>query len=278
MSSFRARKVRRTLEPVFTILAIIIGANSGQPQELEPTRGQIVSPPSSKSFVERRCADFPATLRPGKTALLKARQDEQVERVQVEIGSRVKKGQTVLQFVDARERVRVERAEALRDRAQAEYRRVKRLHTEELVSDEALEKAAIDLRIAEADLELAKIELEELSVRAPFDGVVAERHIDPGAFAEMGDPLVRVNSATPLRLEAMLPEEALGRLRRAGVVTVSVRSPPAKFAVPLEEMPAALDPSTKTFLLQISVQNPGERFVPGTSCRISVGDDCAKAP
>ena len=76
------------------------------------------------------------------------------------------------------QRVEVQRAQAFVDQAVSDYERMKRLHTEEQVSDELLEKSATSLMLAEADLELAKIRLDELSVRAPFDGIVAERYID----------------------------------------------------------------------------------------------------
>ena len=94
--------------------------------------------------------DFPAVLLPGSTALLKAEFDERVAEVLVATGSRVKAGQVMIRFVDAEERVLVQRAEILVRQAEAEHARMQRLHSEAQSSNELLENAVTSLRLAEA--------------------------------------------------------------------------------------------------------------------------------
>ncbi len=214
---------------------------------------------------------YPALLLPGKSALIKARQDEQVAEVMVRPGSRVNSGEPMIHFLDAHERVEVKRAQAFVDQAQNDHNRMKRLHTEDQVSDELLEKSATSLMLAEADLELARIRLDELSVRAPFDGIVAERYVDPGASVEIGDPLVRVSELSSLKLEALIPEEMLPEIRGRKQVRVEL-SNGEKFTVPLDLGPVVVDPASGTFLLQVQVPNPGEKITPGISCKVRFAD------
>lgn len=214
---------------------------------------------------------YPGLLLPGRTALIKAKQDEQVVEVDVRIGARVEQGQPLIRFFDAEERIEVKRAQAQLDQARSDYERMKRLHAEDQVSDELVEKSRTTLQLAEADLELARVRLEELSIRSPFDGLVAERYVDPGASVEIGDPLIRISSLGLLRLETLLPEELIPEVRQARQLTVHVDSTSASFSVPLRVGPIVVDPASGSFLLQIEIENPGERYVPGSSCRVSIG-------
>jgi len=213
---------------------------------------------------------FPGVLMPARTALIKSRQNEQIAEVEVKQGGRVEQGELLLRFVDDQERVEVQRAEALRDRAQAEFERIRRLHERDQISDDVLEEKETALRLAQAELELSRIRLAELSILAPFDGVVAERYVDPGASVEDGDPLLRVTALRPLRVEAVLPEELLPRLRTQTHVEVTVNSGATSLRLPLDLGPVVVDPASNTFLLQIEIPNEDEELIPGVSCSISL--------
>ncbi len=204
--------------------------------------------------------------------MIRAQQDERVAEVRVNLGSRLEPGQLMLRFVDAEERVRVRRAEVKVNQAVAEHVRIKRLHAEEQVSDEMLEEASTTLQLAEADLELARIRLAELSIRAPFAGLVAERYVDPGTSVERGDPLLQVIAPSLLRLEVMLPEDVLPQLRGQTTLKIEVETPPSTFDAPLPNKPFVIDAASRTFLLQIEIDNEDERIVPGTSCLVSIGN------
>ena len=204
--------------------------------------------------------------------MIKAQQDERVAEVLVDFGSRVEAGQPMLRFVDAEERVLVQRAEVKLSQAAAEHERRKRLHAEGQISEELLEQTLTSLQLVKADLELARIRLAELSIRAPFAGLVAERYVDPGTSVERGDPLLEVIAPSSLRLEVMLPEAVLPLLRGQTVLTIEVETPRLTFAVPLPNKPLVIDAASRTFLLQIEIDNKDERIVPGASCLVSIGN------
>ncbi len=215
---------------------------------------------------------FPAVLNPGAIASIKAQQDERVAEVLVDLGSRVEAGQLMLRFVDAEEQVLVRRAEVRLRQSITEYERIERLHDQGQVSDELLEQALTAVRLAEADLDLARIRLDDLAIRAPFGGVVAERYVDPGTSVERGDPLLQVIAPSSLRLEVMLPEAALPRLRGQRSLTIEVVTPPSTFQVPLPQSSFVVDAASRTFLLQVEIDNEDGRIVPGSSCLVSIGD------
>ena len=112
---------------------------------------------------------------------------------------------------------------------------------------------------ASAATQAAKVALSYRTVVAPFDGVVTKRLADPGSTAAPGMPLLQIESAGPLRLEASTPESALRHVR-LGVTTARVvldalggeRTGRAVEIVP------SLQPSTRTAVVRFEVgREPG---------------------
>jgi len=222
--------------------------------------------------------EFSGVLLPGMTALIKSRYKERVAEVPFAQGSRVQKGQLILRFADDQYRVERDRAAALLERAQADFDRAKQLHEHHDLSGQEFERAQTDLKLARADLELATLRLTERSILAPFGGVLAERHVDPGASVDEGDPLLRVTAITPLRLEVLLPETLLARLRSLPVLQVTLASPETTLRLVVRKVPVVVDPASGMFPLQIEVDNSRGRLVPGVSCRVRITEPVRARP
>jgi RND family efflux transporter MFP subunit len=212
---------------------------------------------------------FDGLLLPGQTALIKSKFDERVEAVAVRPGDPVRAGQTLLRFADGEQKAARARTAATLDQAKANLRRIRGVHEKQGASDDELERAETALKLAEADAEMARVQLEERNVRAPFDGVVAERHVDAGTWVETGEALVKVTSLSPLRVEALLPESVLPGLARRSTVRVSLAYPDTTLLLPFRLGAVVVDPASGTFPLRIEVDNTKRRLTPGVSCRIT---------
>ncbi|MGH7731098.1 MAG: efflux RND transporter periplasmic adaptor subunit [Candidatus Eiseniibacteriota bacterium] len=221
------------------------------------------SPPASR-------AGFDGMLLPAQTALMKSKFDDRVAEVPQPLGARVRKDQLLLRFADDEYRVGVERAAAVLDRARSEFERARQLHEQAQSSKEEFERAETTLRLAKADHDLAVIRLRERSIVAPFDGILAERYVDPGASVGQGDPLLRVTSTSPLRVEVLLPESMLPVLRGRPMLKVTLASPDTVLWLPVRRVPALVDPASGMLPLQVAVDNARGRLTAGVSCRVEV--------
>lgn len=158
-----------------------------------------------------------------------------VREVRVHVGDRVEAGQVVAVLVDDSlratyelRRAEVTETEAVLKTATAELalrsQEMKRL--QDLEKSAAFSKARLDdvkqeramaagvlaeaqaqLGSAKASLELAMIDLAYAEVRASFPGVVSQRYAQPGAYLEVGDPVVRIIDDLDLEIEADVPTE-----------------------------------------------------------------------
>lgn len=142
--------------------------------------------------------------------------------------------------------VQLARAAAERDRAEAELAAARAKAAQ---AEAALEQARAALRVAEAAL-------EEAFIRAPFDGVVARRYLDPGAMVAPAIPILRLDSADRLRALVAVPGEFLPRLSEETPVEISVEAYPGRrFESRISKIYPAVDPATRTATLEILIQN-----------------------
>jgi RND family efflux transporter MFP subunit len=157
-----------------------------------------------------------------------------VEELPVRVGDRVERGELLARLDTRRLRhqLTIERADLATARAQrdrialeaerAEQEHQRRLALEGLLSQEESESSKFDrdrarLELQVADAELARVEarieqletdLERSELRAPFDGVVALRYLDPGAVATPGTPVVRLIGARAQMVRFAVPPES----------------------------------------------------------------------
>lgn len=132
--------------------------------------------------------------------------------------ARVKEAQAA--FRDAREeferlhRVREKKPEAVAD---AEYDRAVRAKERAAAALEALQ-AALDVQ--RERVRQAEIQVDQLTLRAPFSGVIAERFIEVGEWAVPGKPLLRLLDPDRLYIRAELDEVDIGEVRQGAEVRI----------------------------------------------------------
>ncbi|MGE5244278.1 MAG: efflux RND transporter periplasmic adaptor subunit [Betaproteobacteria bacterium] len=187
-------------------------------------------------------------------------------------------------------------AEAALQLARATHERISSLHAKRAATAQELDEAVAGLRAAEAraagsrarvkesasGLEAAKAAADAAGVTAsyavltaPFDGVVAERRVDPGTVAAPGMPLLTVEAVGAFHLEAALDESRASALHvgdAAGVRLDTAPGPPAWLAGRIAEI-ARLDPATHSFVVKVAFDAPADvrsglfgraRFTSGT--------------
>ena len=114
--------------------------------------------------------------------------------------------------------------EALRAQSQATYERVKSVVDKGAGAPQDLDDAAAALKVAEANLSVARTALAKTRIVAPFDGVAGARRVSPGAFVRAGEPITDLAQITEIRVNFSAPERYLGKLAR-GARSPSRRPP-----------------------------------------------------
>lgn len=177
-------------------------------------------------------------------------------------------------------------AEAARNEADARIESARSLvsageaQVEKARSDEIAVRAQRD--VAEAAQARAASLLEYLHIEAPFDGIVSQRNVDTGFFAEAGggsqaQPLFVVVRTDLVRVFVDVPEPDAPLVDVGDRAVVRVQSlPGTEFPGQVTRTSWALDPGTRTLHTEIDVPNSDKRLRPGMYALVTI--ELAEAP
>jgi len=213
-----------------------------------------------------------ATLRADKQAEVTARTNGVVRELSVEEGDRVELGSQLVVLEDDEQKIEFERTTALRETAVREYDRARRLHEQQLMSEEEFESIRRLWEEAVHASDLAKLLLSRTVIRAPFSGLILRRHIDLGATVSNGTPVYDLADLDPLYADVNVPEKQIARLSPGQ--RVRLLGDPAAGVTPakIERIAPLVDAETGTVKVTLAVsQNSSLR--PGSFTRVEIVTD-----
>ena len=172
------------------------------------------------------------------SATLSTRMMGFVNKVHVNVGQKVSKGQllisinnTDLSAKKAQATAGVTEAQAAFNNAEKDYQRFKNLFDENSVSQKELDDQRARYEMAKARLEGARQMTNEVesqfaysNLRAPFSGVITNKFIDEGDMANPGVPLISVEGPGSFEVTASVPEREISKIKSGTDVQVSVTS------------------------------------------------------
>jgi len=212
-------------------------------------------------------------------ATLAAETTGRIRQINFDVDDVVAKGDLLLRFTDKEQRAGLARAEAnlksamARQREmQAEYARIESVFAKKLVAKSAMDKAAADLKTAnervkaaEADVKQARERLEYTVVRAPYAGIVTQRHVNVGERVRPGTPLMTGYSLAKLRATASVPQSLVEAVRRHGRAAVYLDSAPQGSRLESDRLtvyPYA-DPASHSFTVRVELGAAAKGYYPG---------------
>lgn len=196
--------------------------------------------------------------------------DAAVVRLPFQEGSAIRRGELIAQLDDTQLAAEVARAEALLAQSQATYKRIKEIVEQKAGAPQDLDDAAAALKVAEANLAVAKARHAKTRVVAPFDGIIGARRVSVGAFMRTGQAITDLANIEEIRVNFSAPERFLSRLSRDAEVTVSTTAYPGyELKGKIIVIEPVLDPATRSARIVARVPNPGGKFRSGMSANVS---------
>jgi RND family efflux transporter MFP subunit len=208
-----------------------------------------------------------------------------VARMYVDEGQRVTKGQPVLELETEYVRLNLQsanadaaRAKAMMDEAERDLARKKGLVEKGNVpqatydrSQAAYEQARAAHQGAIAQASLLRQQIADATLRAPVNGVVAEKRTEVGARLGEAGVAVVVVQLSPLKLRFAVPERYLGRIDRGDKVSARVDPYPGEtFSGTVKTVGGVIDPKTRTMFAEAEFPNGDGRLKPGLFARVEV--------
>ena len=219
----------------------------------------------------RDTATFSGQLESEYSVELKAETSGVIDEVLFEEGQTVKKGAVLFRLRDEEQAARLAEAVANRDLAEEVWERTQQLVSRDAASAAQKDRAAAELAVARARVDLAKLALSRTRISAPFDGVVGSRNVAPGDRITDKKPLVRIDSIDRLQLLFAISEQGVAFARTGVKLEVRVRPfPDEVFQGEVFFVSPSLDPATRRMILKAWVPNADRRLRPGLFANVDL--------
>jgi RND family efflux transporter MFP subunit len=247
-------------------IAVLLLAGCGSKEE--PTTTVVSAAPQKTiqaAVVETKSTSVPIRVEvtgqvaPIFQATLSSRIQGTIDKLLVREGSRVSKGQLLIQLDSRDLQADLARAHAEVENAKAHLDRMNQLYAQDAVSKQEMENATRAYRVAEASRRAVEAQLSYTMVRAPFEGVITEKKVEAGELASPGQPLLKMEDPLHLRLEATVAEGDLKSVSRGDKIPVVIDALGGQALTGLvsQILPAG-DPQTHTFMVKVDLpKTPG---------------------
>jgi len=268
--------------------AMIAGCHGGEsaatPGTAQTMQARVVESQEQQVPVGLRST---GTVHARETAVVSAQVMGRIQQVMVREGDSVRAGQTLVVLDDAALHASVEQAQAGVKAAQnaqiaaqtnaalaaSTLNRYKQLESEKSVSPQEMDEVSRRAEAAAAGVEAVRAQTDAARAQdsgartmmsytrlvAPFAGVVTARMADPGTMAAPGVPLLQVDQAGALQLDATVDESAIGAIHKGMKVQVAIDGGSSmNLAGTVAEIVPAADPSSHSFLVKIDLPSSSQ--------------------
>jgi multidrug efflux system membrane fusion protein len=219
--------------------------------------------------VERQITLYGRTA-PARSVELKAETRGRVTAIGAARGEQVETGEVLLRLDERDRRARLAEAEATVHQREIEYEAQKPLLDQGYITEGQLAAGAANLEQARAELRRAELDLQYMTVRAPFDGAVQERYVEIGDYLDVGDPVARFVDDLTLIVTAAVSEQDIAAVRgqttaAAELITGQRVQGRIRYLAPVAQE------ATRTFTIELELDNSDGRLPAGVTAELDVG-------
>jgi RND family efflux transporter MFP subunit len=245
-----------------------------------------------------QAASFDCLIEPAQVVEIRTPVEGLIDKVHVQRGDTVRRGQVLVELLSSLERSTAESARyratmdgqisAARNRVDYAAKKLARatdLAQQNYASAQVRDEADAEKRVAESELqaaqenrELAKIEhrraLDALALRSvssPINGVVLDRMLNPGDLADAGSgrkPVLKLAQVDPLRVDIVLPAALFGSVAVGTKATITpYGGVAARHRATVKMVDRVVDAASGTFVARIELPNPSLAIPGGVRCQ-----------
>jgi multidrug efflux system membrane fusion protein len=281
----KLRQFRSWLISAGMVLLVAVWLVSGQigtgaPEEDQQVPASMVTEPAppQQSRVRVRTQSAEAIMRtivvngetaPARVVDIAAETDGRIEYVGIDRGANVDRGAVIVRLDERDRNARLAQAEATVRQREVEYQGRLKLKGESYVSEAQLQEAIAQLEAAKAELKRAQLDLEYMTIRAPFAGALQERHVEVGDFVKAGDPIARFVDNRKIIVTANVSEfdagyVETGQKAQARLATGEIVRGAIRYIAPVA------DEATRTFTVELEVDNSDGGLRAGGTAELQV--------
>ena len=302
-------KAHLGLPVALSIVCLVVGCSSGHStatEDVRPVKTMVVAAGDRPTV-----RSFPGRVEASKMVDLAFQVPGVLVRLPIREGERASKGSVIAQLRQDEFEARLQSMQGQLDQARAQLgaadSRLTNAKTESerygrLVDSSAVSRSDFDaaqttyhaaqegynaqqaaVRSLEGRMAEAKLQLGDSILRAPYDGVVAQRLVDEGQNITPNSPVVRFQNVNDIDIVVDVPESFIADDIRSSAIQQSVAelsvAPGRQFLVHVKEVAQIADPRTQIFEVRFALKAPsGITALPGMTANVTITTRGARGP
>lgn len=217
---------------------------------------------------------YSGTVEPSQTIPLTFQSNGIVSTVLIQAGDMVAKGQ-LLATVDKADNENMYKA-ALAKYIQAKdaYNRLKDVHNSGSLPEIKWVEMETNLTQAESQMQMTKSNLEKCNMRAPDNGMIGKRSIEPGQSALSAKAPIELVKIEYIAVKISVPENEISKIRKGLKASFTISALDGKlFEGEVTNVGIVADQISRTYEVKITVKNSGLEIKPGMVCDVLLNTD-----
>ncbi|GGW80402.1 efflux RND transporter periplasmic adaptor subunit [Alteromonas halophila] len=261
------------------ILAVIalgaVLAYINLPQSEQGNQQQAQATPVRVATVTRQ--SFPVTIEALGTATanesvsITAQVTDTVHSIHFDDGDTVAAGALLVQLNNDEEKARIDELKANIAEAQRQRDRIQNLRQSSAASEQLLDEQQARVEALTAQLDVARAQLQDLQIAAPFAGLLGIREISKGSLVRPADIITTLDDISVIKVDFSVAERHLASLSAGQRISAtSAAYPQASFEGKVSTIGSRVDPVTRSVMVRALIDNADSRLRPGMLLTIVV--------
>lgn len=259
------------------LLAALVGFNLFKAHMIAKFRSQNAQPPQVVSTTLAAYADWQpevtsvGSMRAFRGVDVTTEVAGLVRAINFKSGDDAKNGAVLVELNADTDVAQWHALQAAADLSQTTYERDKKQFEAQAISQATLDTDAADLKNRRAQAEAQAALVAKKTLRAPFAGRLGITTLNPGQYLNPGDKVVTLQAIDPILVDFRVPQQDVARIAAGQTVHVTTDAFPGQtFNGKITAIDPRVDPASRNFQVEASVENSDRKLLPGMFARVAV--------
>lgn len=224
--------------------------------------------PFNASTIQRNLTAF-GNVQPNRAVTVRAETLGRIASINAKEGSTVLKGQPLLSIELNDREARQKESQSLVAEKERSYNVIKKLGEQGYQAQKAVDESYSALQSARAELAKVDLEIKNTKILAPFDGILEKRFVEIGDYAAINREIATIVDNDPLTIAVRIPQQDISKITRNSSAEVIFATGETRQGA-IQYIASRADETTRTFRVELSVDNPDGAIPSGTSAETHI--------
>tara|TARA_B100000686_G_C16758466_1_gene957124 strand:+ start:283 stop:1191 length:909 start_codon:yes stop_codon:yes gene_type:complete len=221
---------------------------------------------------------LPATVLANENVKISTVVTEKIKRIHFEEGKFVRKNQLLVELMDSEEQAILEQINAELEEANLNYERALKLSSKGNISQSILDNKLMIKKKLNAQVTQIKAKIDDLKIKAPFEGLTSVRNFSEGSLLKPGDVITNLYDIKKLKIQAFVPEGYIEKIKNNMEFEIQIK---LLKKINLKGRISVIDPlineKTRTFKILGKINNYQNKIMPGMMVNLEIALDQREA-